>query len=135
MRGLLALLLASLQAVQPSASATAAEASQKSGSPQAAASQKPGPKEQVVQLSPGSLVKITMRNNEKLKGTLGEVSAESFDLKIRKADKTESRKMRYDDVKSITPAIKHPIRDPLIALAVVAGVVVVIVGIVLSKRG
>jgi len=134
-RGLLAFLLASLQAVQPSANATAAVASQQSGSAQATASQKLGPKEQVGQLSPGSFVKLTLHNNEKLKGTLGQVSADSFDLQVRKTGKTESRKIAYDDVKFIMPANKNATRNAFIALGVVAGVVVVILGVVLSRRG
>lgn len=69
--------------------------------PQTDTSQKPTLKEQVMEIPPGTMVEACLRTKEKVRGRLGEVSDEGLVLKVAKSDKTEDRKVTFDELKSI----------------------------------
>ena len=57
--------------------------------------------EQLIEIRPGSLVVVRLKNKEKLRGRLGELSNEGFILKYTKSNKIEERKVSFDELKSI----------------------------------
>jgi hypothetical protein len=70
-------------------------------SSQASGSQKPTLKEQVVQIPAGSQVEVHLLNKERLRGRLGEVSDETITVQIAQADRIDTRKVAFGDVKSV----------------------------------
>lgn len=64
-------------------------------------SQKPTLRERLLEIPPGSLVVVRLKNKDKLRGRLGEVSSEGFILKYAKGNEIEERKVGFDELKSI----------------------------------
>lgn len=58
-------------------------------------------KERLLEIPPGTLVEVRLMNREKLKGRLGEASDEGFTLQTAKRNKIETRKIAFDELKSI----------------------------------
>ncbi len=54
-----------------------------------------------MEIPPGTMVEACLRTKEKVRGRLGEVSDEGLVLKVAKSDKTEDRKVTFDELKSI----------------------------------
>ena len=63
--------------------------------------QKPTLQQQVLEIPPGSLVVVRLKNKEKLRGRLGDVSTEGFILKYAKGNEIQERKVSFDELKSI----------------------------------
>lgn len=62
---------------------------------------KPTLKEQVVLLTPGSVVEVTLKNKDKLRGRLGAVTDSGFDLQYVDQGSASNRTLRFDDVKNV----------------------------------
>jgi hypothetical protein len=99
-RGTLSFLLASILWVHCGLYAKA-EVLRAVASSQASGSQKPTLKEQVVQIPAGSQVEVRLLNKERLRGRLGEVSDETITVQIAQADRIDTRKVAFGDVKSV----------------------------------
>ena len=56
-----------------------------------------------VKISKGSAVEVRLKDGQKLRGRLGEVSSSSFTLQTTKDGKVDSRDLAFDDVKSLKP--------------------------------
>jgi len=95
MRQILSLLLVWLLCVSTSLAARTRVPSQAPASP------KPTLQERVLEITPGSLVEVRLKNKEKLRGRLGETSADGFVLKHAKGQQIEERKISFDNLKSI----------------------------------
>ena len=63
--------------------------------------QKPTLQEKVLDIPPGSRLQVRLKNNEKLRGWLGEVSNEGFVLQYARGNQIEKRIIGFDEVKSI----------------------------------
>jgi len=68
---------------------------------QAESKAKPTLKEQVGQIPAGSQVEVRLLNKERLRGRLGEVSDDGFTVQIAQANRIETRKVAFGDVKSV----------------------------------
>jgi len=68
---------------------------------QAESKARPTLKEQVVQIPAGSQVEVRLLSKERFRGRLGEVSDEGFSVQIAQANRIETRKAAYGDVKSV----------------------------------
>ncbi|MGD0921487.1 MAG: hypothetical protein ABSA70_06950 [Terriglobia bacterium] len=62
---------------------------------------KPTLKEQVIQMQAGSQVEVRLLSKERFRGRLGEVSDEGFTLQIAQANRIETRKVAFGDVKYV----------------------------------
>ena len=79
--------------------ATSTYAAKPSASIPAQVAQKPTLK--VLEIPPGSRVQVRLKNKEKLRGRLGEVSNEGFVLQYARGNQIEERIIGFDEVKSI----------------------------------
>ncbi len=99
MRQLLSILLV---VILCATSTYAAKPPGSSASIPAQVAQKPTLQEQVLEIPPGSLVVVRLKNKElKLRGRLGELSNEGFILKYTKWNEIKERKVSFDELKSI----------------------------------
>ena len=98
MRQLLSILLV---VILCATSTYAAKPPGSSASIPAQVAQKPTLQEQVLEIPPGSLVVVRLKNKEKLRGRLGELSNEGFILKYTKGNEIKERKVSFDELKSI----------------------------------
>ena len=81
--------------------ATSTYAAKPSASIPAQVAQKPTLQEKVLDIPPGSRLQVRLKNNEKLRGWLGEVSNEGFVLQYARGNQIEKRIIGFDEVKSI----------------------------------
>jgi hypothetical protein len=58
-------------------------------------------KERVLEIPAGTMVEVRLTNREKLRGRLGEISDDGFNLQTAKRDKIETRKIAFDELKSV----------------------------------
>lgn len=58
-------------------------------------------KERLLEIPPGTMVEVRLMNRERLRGRLGEISDEGFALQTAKGNKIETRKIAFDELKSI----------------------------------
>ena len=79
--------------------ATSTYAAKPSASIPAQVAQKPTLK--VLEIPPGSRVQVRLKNKEKLRGLLGEVSNKGFVLQYARGNQIEKRIIGFDEVKSI----------------------------------
>lgn len=63
--------------------------------------QKPTLQEKLLEIRPGSRVNVRLKNKERLRGQLGEVSNDGFVLKYAQGNEIKERKIGFDEVKSI----------------------------------
>jgi hypothetical protein len=70
-------------------------------SPQAGTEKTPTLRERVLAIPPHAMVQVKLHNKEKIKGRLGEVTNEGFDIQTATGDKIDNQKISFDDVKSI----------------------------------
>lgn len=83
---------------------------------------KPTIQEQVTEMPAGAVVEVTLLNKHKLKGRLGEISAEGFVLQHAVKDRIEMKNIGFDEVKSIKQIRKEGMsRGGLIGLSMLAG--------------
>ncbi len=65
------------------------------------ATKKPTLQEKVLEIPLGSRVQVRLKNKEKLRGRLGEVSKEGFVVQYAKGNQIEERQIGFDEVKSL----------------------------------
>ena len=82
--------------------------------------QKPTLQEKLLEIRPGLRVNVRLKNKERLRGQLGEVSNEGFVLKYAERNEIKERKIGFDEVKSIKA--KKGGRTGRVAMYVLAGV-------------
>jgi hypothetical protein len=68
---------------------------------QAESKAKPTFKERILEIPPGSMIEVRLVTKEKVRGRLGEVSNEGFSLQTAKGNNIETRKIAFEDLKSI----------------------------------
>jgi len=68
---------------------------------QAESKAKPTLKEQVVQIPAGSQVEVRLLSKERFRGRLGEISDEGFSVQIARENRIETRKVTFNEVKSV----------------------------------
>jgi hypothetical protein len=71
------------------------------GPAQAETSSKPTLREKVLEIPPQTMVEVRLKNKEKVRGRLVEVSSEGFVVKVVSGQAIEDRKVAFDDVKSM----------------------------------
>ena len=94
--------------------------------------QKPTLQEKVLDIPPGSRLQVRLKNNEKLRGWLGEVSNEGFVLQYARGNQIEERIIGFDEVKSIK--VKAGGRAWTVAKWVLAVGGIYIVALIISCR-
>ncbi len=135
-RKMLSLLLASVLGIDSGLIAKA-EAVAATAPTQTEGAQNPALKEKVLGIPPQTMVEVRLRNKEKVRGRLGEVSNEGFALKVAKGDKIEDRKIAFGELKSIKAVGGKGSKAGWIVLVALAGVGVIyliLVAIVLGTR-
>ena len=68
---------------------------------QAQSEAKPTIKERVLEIPPGTMIEVRLLNKQKLRGRLGEITDEGFSLQTAQGNKIETRKLTFDDLKSV----------------------------------
>ena len=86
------------------------------------ATKKPTLQEKVLEIPPGSRVQVRLKNKEKLRGRLGEVSNEGFVVQYARGNQIEERKIGFDEVKSLKVKKDGSNKILLVLAAVGAGV-------------
>jgi hypothetical protein len=66
--------------------------------------EKPTVRERVLKIPAGAIVVVRLRNKEKVKGRMGEVTNEAFTVQTAKGNEIEKRTVSFADVKSIKTA-------------------------------
>lgn len=91
---------------------------------------KPSVKETALAIPAGKRIEVLMQNKEKVVGKLGVVTNDTLEVRVTTAGKGESRQLNFSDVKSIKEIHSH--KTMWIVIACLAGVFVVMSGIILS---
>lgn len=99
-RNVISLMLASILWLQGGLIARA-NAAAIGATPQKTTRQKPTIAERVTQIPPGSPVKVRLLNKERLRGRLGDVSEQGFNVQVAKGSQIETRKLSFSEAKSI----------------------------------
>lgn len=100
MRGIICLVLATMFLASTTLEASTAAAGAAPGA-QPRTTQKPTVKERILEVPPGAMVEVRLLNKGKVRGRLGEISNEDFDLQIARGDTIETQKIAFTDVKSV----------------------------------
>ena len=61
-------------------------------------------KEGVLAIQPGTLVEVRLKNHQKLRGRLGEISDDAFKIQTANKNTIETRAVAFDDLKSVKKA-------------------------------
>jgi hypothetical protein len=95
--------------------------------------EKPTVREHVLKIPAGAIVVVHLRNKERVKGRLGEVTTEAFTVQTAKGNEIEKRTVSFDEVQSIKTASTtgHKVGLGLGIAGVGIGVVILVVVIVL----
>jgi hypothetical protein len=101
MRETLCIVLASILFLHPGLEA---KAKVHSATSPAQAESKPTLKERVLEIPSGTMIEVRLLSKEKLRGRLGEVTDEGFAVQTAKGNKIETRKIAFQDVKSLSKA-------------------------------
>ena len=126
MRGILSIFLVVILCGNATYAATSTIAS--AGLPSQVA-QKPTLQEKLLDIRPGSRVNVRLKNKERLRGQLGEVSNEGFVLKYAERNEIKERKIGFDEVKSIK--VREGGRAGRVVVYVLAGVGVTFLALIL----
>lgn len=59
------------------------------------------PQEQVLELAPGTLVEVKLKNKQKLRGRLGEAAPDGFELQHAQGNRVETKTVSYAEVQSV----------------------------------
>ena len=57
--------------------------------------------EQVLELAPGTLVQVKLKNKQTLRGRLGEAGNDGFNLQYAEGNRVETKMVSYAEVKSV----------------------------------
>ena len=126
MRGILSIFLVVILCGNVTYAATSTVAS--AGLP-SQVGQKPSLQEKLLEIRPGSRVSVRLKNKERLRGQLGEVSNDGFVLKYAEGNEIKERKIGFDEVKSIKA--KKGGRAGRVVVYVLAGAGVVFLSVLL----
>lgn len=99
MRQALSILVVSVLLLEPPILARAAN--QPTSRPQVSSPEIARTKERILQIPAQSYVEVRLRDERKLRGQLGEVTDQGFALQIAQADRIQTVKLSFDDVKSV----------------------------------
>ena len=130
-RALLSVLLATILWVHCGLSGEAQVADTDSSS-EASAAQRPTLKELVNRIQAGSQVEVRLLNQERIRGRLGEVSAETFSVQVAKGNQIDTRHLAFSDVKSVKQLGGGKGKYILIG-AGIALVVIVVLAVVVTR--
>jgi hypothetical protein len=83
-------------------------------------------REQLVLMPPGSVIEVRTQAKQKLRGRLGAMAADSFELQTAKGEKIQTQSLRFDEVKSFK-AVKAKRPFPLAAKIGLVGLGLLIV--------
>ena len=135
MRDMLCIVLASILFLH---SGLEAKAKVHGATSPAQAEAKPTFKERILEIPPGTMIEVRLLSKEKLRGRLGEVSDEGFALQTAKGNKIETRKIAFEDLKSLSKVegAKAAKTAGWVVLGVLAGLgaVVLILALVFAGR-
>lgn len=94
----------------------------------AQAESKPTIEERILEIPPGTMIKVRLLTKEKLRGRLGEITDEGFAVQTAKGNKIETRKIAFQNVKSISKVEAHKAGKTAgwVVLGVLAGIGAVI---------
>lgn len=108
-----------------------------SAAAQPAKTPKPTLKEQLILLDAGSVVEVSLKNKEKLRGRLGTVSDAGFDIQYVANDQSTTRTLSFDEVKKVKQQGDGMSTAGKITLGVLAGlgVLLVVSLIVVAAQG
>jgi hypothetical protein len=67
---------------------------------QAATEQKPTLKERLLEVPPGTMIEVRLRDKQKIRGRLGEIDDEGFNLTAVQGEKVVKQKIAYTELKS-----------------------------------
>jgi hypothetical protein len=100
----------------------------------AQAEAKPIFKERILEIPPGSMIEVRLVTKEKVRGRLGEVSNEGFSLQTAKGNNIETRKIAFEDLKSIkkVEGAKAAKTAGYVTLGVLAGLGAVLLIIIIA---
>lgn len=66
----------------------------------AGAEEKPSLKAQLLEVPPGSMIEVRFRNKQKMRGRLGEIDDEGFQLTAVRGEKVLKQKIAFTEIKS-----------------------------------
>jgi flagellar biosynthesis/type III secretory pathway M-ring protein FliF/YscJ len=100
----------------------------------------PTVQERLVLLPQGSVIEVKTTSKEKIKGKLGALATDSFEMQVAKGASVEKRSIRFAEVKKLTdkglPESKARSISTTIVAGAIAGVVAVVVLIaILASHG
>lgn len=92
--------------------------------------------EQITKIRKGRVVEIKLKDKKKVKGRLGEVSAEDFEVQVTQDQKVDNVRVRYADVNSVQEKrVGNRVASIAITSAAVYVLVALTVGVVLAAVG
>ncbi len=95
--------------------------------------------EQIVQMPAGSVVEVKTQDKQNLRGRLGAITADSFELQTATGETIQKQSLRFDQVKSIKAmqAKKGMSKGLKVGLCVLAafGAITLIGGIIIAAGG
>ena len=101
---------------------------------QATAEQKPTMKERLLEVPPGSMVEVRLRDKQKIRGRLGEIDDEGFNLTTVQGEKVVKQKIAYTELKSFKKIEGHKAGHALVYTLAGIGVLFVILIIWAATR-
>ncbi|MGA3167481.1 MAG: hypothetical protein ABSF14_15365 [Terriglobia bacterium] len=130
-RALLSVLLATVLWVHSGLSGKA-EVAAADSSPEAVPAERPTLKEKVTRIPAGSQVEVRLLNQERIRGRLGEISAEAFTVQVAKGNQIDTRRLAFSDVKSVKQLGGEKGKYILIGVGI-ALVVIVVLAVVVTR--
>jgi hypothetical protein len=89
-------------------------------------------KEQVVRIPAGAQVDVRLVNHERVRGRLGEISAEAFTVQVAKGNQIDARRLAFSDVQAVKQVGGGKGKYVLVGVGI--GVVVLLVVAILVTR-
>ena len=97
---------------------------------QTSTEQKPTLKERLLEVPPGTMIEVRLRGKQKVRGRLGELDNEGFNLTTVQGEKVVKEKIGYAEVKSFKKIEGHKAGHALVYTLAGIGVLTVILLIV-----
>ena len=95
-----------------------------------ATERKPTMKERLLEVPPGTMIEVRLRNKQKMRGRLGELDDEGFNLTTVQGEKVVNEKIGYAEVKSFKKIEGHKAGHALVYTLAGIGVLTVILLII-----
>jgi hypothetical protein len=58
-------------------------------------------KERIMEIPPGTMIEVRLLNKQKLRGRLGEITEEGFDLQTAKGERIETQRISFNEMKAV----------------------------------